>query len=1204
MIEPLDIFAAPLDAINLIEASAGTGKTYAIAGLYLRLLVERGYSAGDILVVTYTRAATEELKERIHNRLLQARQVFQQQSAGDPFYRKMLACYPDRQRAIRRLNRAILAFDQAAIFTIHGFCQRVLNDSAFASGLPLAANLLADDAELLQAIVEDYWRRRFYDIPARWANYVVNEKLDPGGLRQRLRPHLNKPYLQLAELAPGETLDCLEPAFEKAFQEVRRIWLAERDTIVGLLLDHQGLNKKSYTSDKIQQWALRLEAWFEQEDRPDCKAPEAFEYFTATRLKKALNKGHSEPVHPFFVAGDGLKTVADRLQGCLDGYLLRLQQELLLYCNHELPRRKRQLQVQSYDDLLLNLHNALDDQGQGERLAGIIRERFKAALIDEFQDTDPTQYAIFQTIYGGSGQPVFLVGDPKQAIYSFRGADIFAYLRARQDAAQAHTLAVNWRSDPGLIAAVNALFGGQSLPFLLEQIPFQAVTPAGKTASRLVADDGDDAPFRWWFVTGPKEDGADTSKRRQSRDRRQDKQVIRPRIAMATAGRIARLLTLAQRGQAYLTEGERRRPLTGGDIAVLVRDRHQSQEIRAALLEAGVPSVQHSRDSVFVTDEVVELERVLQAIAVPRQEERVRAALLTDLFGIAGDELYRLMQREQEWENVLFEFNDYHERWRDQGFIQMFRALLSRRDGYRRLLGFRDGERRLTNMLHLAELLQAASLQQRLGMTGLLKWLAEQRQADIVEDDARQLRLESDAELVKIVTVHKSKGLEYPIVFCPFLWDGKLTMESAKTRIFSFHDPEDEFRAVLDMGSERQEERRPHAVREELAENLRLTYVALTRAKHRCYTVWGALKDNEKSALAWLLYRPSVKDPHDDAITANRNYVKQLNDQGLLQPLQALVEKSAGTIHIAPLPLEKEAAYHPDSGQTPLLAARQFTGQIRAGRRFASFTALQERHELESPDYDAVLESPLLDSAERSIFTFPQGARAGRCLHAIFEAIDFTWSEQAIAVTVAEQLRKYGFEEDWSDVIALMVEQALRTPLDAAGQLKLAKISRRLTELEFMYPFEQLDMQPLRRLLQEFGVAMNAAPDAQDFRLRRGFMRGFIDLVFEHENRFYLVDYKSNWLGPTLDDYRPDKLAAAMTAGGYHLQYLIYTVALHRYLRWRLPGYDYQRCFGGVRYLFLRGMRPERGMDSGVFAERPQWELVETLDGYLNGKWN
>ncbi len=1187
MSDPLNIFEAPLGAINLIEASAGTGKTYAITGLYLRLLVERGYRAGDILVVTYTRAATEELKERIHKRLLESRQVFQQETGSDPFYREMLQRYPDRRQAIRRLNKAILAFDEAAIFTIHGFCQRVLSDAAFASGMPLTTAILADDSMVLQEIVEDFWRRRCHGIPPRWANHLIDAGIDPAKLRAGIQPHLNKPYLRIAALPDLEDFATLEPPFETAFRKVRHLWLAHREAVQDLLLNNTCLNRNTYNAGMVN-WFTDLSAYFEEDEHPSPDYPDKFVNFTTSVLAKKVNKNKTAPQHPLFDACEELRLVADRLRGALDHYLLKLRQDLLLYCNQELPLRKRRLQVQSYDDLLLNLQSALADPRQGALLAENVRQRFAAALIDEFQDTDPTQYGIFQSIYQDSGQPVFLVGDPKQAIYSFRGADIFAYLRARQHAGKEHTLVTNWRSDPGLIQAVNTLFSHRPQPFLLEQIPFQQVEAAGKERPYLVAGDDAQAPLCFWFVN------------RREDDKPQNKTDINPRLAQAVAGRIATLLDLAQQDKAYIAESGRQQPLSGGDIAVLVRDHFQARLVRKALLELGVPSVQHSQDSVFESWEAQELEWVLRAVATPQQEALVRAALLTDLCGVSADALQRLMQQERDWENILFEFNDYHECWRDQGFIQMFRLLLTRRDGYRRLLSFRDGERRLTNVLHLGELLQAAGMKERLGMTGLLKWLAEQRQAEVLEDEARQLRLESDAELVKIVTIHKSKGLEYPIVFCPFLGQGKLRSASEETIVF--HDPDNEFQAVLDLGSEHQDERRPQALREELAEDLRLTYVALTRAKYRCYVVWGAIRDAEQSALAWLLYRPPVSDPNKDPIEANRDYVTTvMKGEGLQAGLLKLAGESAGAIQVSPLPLEPVAPYRPDASQ-PELQARQFTGQVRAGRRFTSFTALYERRGVELPDYDAEPERVQEETDERSIFTFPRGARTGRCLHAIFEALDFTWDSQAITQTVAEQLQRFGFEQDWTDVISLTVEQVLHTPLDAGGQLRLARIgrARRLDEMDFIYPFERLEVERLKKLLRSYGEGRQELLESLDFRLLPGFMRGFIDLIFEHQGKFYLADYKSNWLGPTLEDYRPEKLNEAMTAGSYYLQYLIYTMALHRYLRWRLPDYDYERHFGGVRYLFLRGMRAEQGLRCGVFADRPARELIEKLDRYLS----
>jgi exodeoxyribonuclease V beta subunit len=1198
--QPLDIFQVPLNTINLIEASAGTGKTYAIAGLYVRLVVEQGYGVGDILVVTFTRAATEELKERIRNRLFEVRQAFQAGCSSDTFCHMLLARCTDKGAAIhkdiaiRRLNNALMAFDEAAIFTIHGFCQRVLTDTAFASGMPFDTEILADQSTLLKEIVEDFWRCHSYQVSPRWAYRIIDTRLAPTELQLSIQSYLGKPYLKIAELAQLKDFAAIEKTFATAFAGACELWLSQREEVIGLLLQarEQCLNKITYHKN-MENWFVELDEYFAQDALANPRCPNKFENFTTATLRAKTKKGQSAPVHTFFDACETLHKAVIALEEGFERSLQRLRYELFNHCNHELRRRKRELQIQSYDDLLGQLREALDHPQRGVRLAEQVRQRFSAALIDEFQDTDPVQYDIFNAIYKNTGQPVFLVGDPKQAIYSFRGADIFAYLQARQQAAAEYTLAVNWRSDPALIAAINGLFQRRPDAFLLQQIPFQAVQPAVRARSVLhLTDATSQGPLQLWFM-GRTQDG---------KPRQHYKKEASQQIAKATAAEIARLLNLSTQGQAYIedTSGHREN-LQGGHIAVLVRDRWQALLVRDALLDLGVSSVQHSRDSVFVTQEAQDLERVLRAIATVRSEGLIKAALLTELLGVSGNELQSFLQVEADWEKLLIEFADYHESWRTQGFIRMFRRLLIRRDIYRRLLSFRDGERRLTNLLHLGELLQAANLDQRLGMVGLVKWLAEQRQTPNGEDEDQQLRLESDAELVQIVTVHKSKGLEYPVVFCPFLWDTKGL--SKRQNILTFHDPDDDFRAVLDFGSPQQQEWRRHADRETLAEDLRLAYVALTRAKYRCYMVWGAIKEAEKSALAWLLHAvPTPTDVCVDALEAHWEYVKNLTDAALAKDLADLVVATDKQIDCHPLPDYTPATYQAIEGKTPMLAARQFQGQVRVGRCFTSFTALYERRSSELPDYDATLEHMSCDVDQaRSVFTFPRGARAGRCLHAILEQIDFRCSTTVLEEKVQQQLLGFGFASEWTNTITAMLEAVLHTPLDESGRLTLAQVERsqRLTELEFLFPFKHLQVEHLRRLVETHSEHGKEQLAALDFRLLEGFMRGFIDLVVHFQGRFYVVDYKSNWLGPDLQDYQPEYLDNAMTAGCYHLQYLIYSVAVHRYLTWRLPDYDYNRHFGGVRYLFLRGMRPELGLKCGQFADRPPWPLIRTLDRYL-----
>jgi exodeoxyribonuclease V beta subunit len=1043
-------------------------------------------------------------------------------------------------------------------------------------------------------IVEDFWRRQLFDAPRLIANQVIANKLCPDKLQREIQSMLGKPYLAVSGASSIEELAGAEPAFLEAFDAARGLWSGGREEVAERLQQSDALNGNRYRKNSIPRWLHSMDEYLGQEEIFKPKPFDKFYKFTTAELNDSTKGGRQAPEHPFFHACDRLHQAAGRLQTYFERYFQILRYRLFSYCNEELPKRKRRQQVQSYDDLLLNLRHGLRTEAQGSELAQSIRERYRAALVDEFQDTDPVQYDIFQSVYHGSNQPVFLVGDPKQAVYSFRGADIFAYLRAKRDAGEELTLATNWRSDPGLVEALNALFSDNPAPFLLDRIPFHPVAPADREHPRLVATDDGDAPFRVWFI-GCGENG-----------KVRNKGEAHELSARATAGRIARLLNRAEQGKAYLERDGRRTPLSGGDIAVLVRSHRQAGLVRRALLAFGVPSVQQSRDSVFVTPEAVELERVLLAIASPRREDGVRAALLTDIFGLSGADLEALLGDERAWEAVLLEYSDYHQLWREQGFIRMFRALLVRREVYGRLLGFGDGERRMTNLLHLAELLQEAGVNERLGMEGLIHWLAVQRSHPAADEERQQLRLESDADRVQVVTIHKSKGLEYPIVFCPFLWDGKLWSE--KEEIVAFHDPQDGDRPVLDLGSADIDRHRLYAAREELAENLRLAYVALTRAKYRCYMVWGAIKDAASSAPAWLLYRPPVVAINADPVQAQQDLIGGLNEPGWRAGVERLAARAGGAVQLSTLVDLDGESYRPASHDERSLAARVFAGQARPGWHFTSFTALQERHGAELPDRDAGfrIDDAVGSEGEPSIFTFPQGARAGTCLHAIFEQLDFTRDGDQLERLVEDTLPKYGFELSWTPIVSAMVRRVLRAPLDACGRLTLGGVawSQRLTELEFMYRFDALEADSLGRVLAEAGGDWARRLETPDFRPRdAGFMRGFIDLVFTAGEQVFLLDYKSNWLGPTPDHYRLEALERAMTAGGYHLQYLIYTVALHRYLRWRRPDYDYQRDFGGVLYLFLRGMGPDHP-GRGVYATRPPEGLITALDRYLGDREN
>ena len=1184
-----DPVTVPLTGINLIEANAGTGKTWAITALYVRLLLEAGRAVDSILVVTFTEAATGELRDRIRKRLSDTREAFERGAAAsdDTLARALLERTADRDDARLKLVAALRDFDQAPIYTIHAFCQRVLGDRAFDSGMPFRTEIVPDQSAIMREIVEDFWRREVHDATPLFTRYLASKRLGPDALlNDDVERALGKPYLEIRKPDEIEHVGDVEAAFESAREGAREIWLAEREAIGRALTDSTSLNGNSYKKSSMPDWLDEMRAYLAPE-LPQLELCKCFDKFTSQSLRKATNRNGKTPAHPFFEACEALKAAHAALLEALRRRLVSLRIRLIDYCTAELATRKEARRLQSYDDLLLNLARALEGD-DGAALAAVLRERYSAALIDEFQDTDPLQYGIFRRIYGGSECPVFLVGDPKQAIYSFRGADVYTYIGARADAKATHTLDVNWRSTGPLLSAVNRIFEHAPNPFAIDEIGFKPSHAAPGNRGRLVIDGDADVPFRIWRAES--EDGKAITKGVASGTARD-----------ATVTEIVRLLDLSDRGAARIEDANGVRKLCGGDIAVLVRSHRQGAAVREALARLGVASVQRGSASVFSTREAEELERILAAIAEPGREVLIGAALATETMGYTGEEVHALRTDERRWEEMVESFREAHREWHESGFVRMLRAFSKRHEILVKLLAFRDGERRATNLLHLAELLHRDA--ERHGIGGLLAWLAAKRRSPEESNEAELLRLESDENLVKILTVHVAKGLEFPLVFCPFLWDGNL--RSAKSDVIRFHDPAQGRRAVIDFGSKGLDASRQQAMLEEHTENLGLLYVALTRARYRCWMVWGNIKDAPTSAPAWLLHR-------DVSSLATGGDAIAITSETLRADLERIAEGSEGTIEVSAPPRATAARLPPARLEDAQPAARAFDRALRDTRWVTSFTSLTQGRTIEAPDHDAGDRDALSPedvpapqpgaAAGRNVYTFPRGAQAGTCLHAIFEQVDFEHLDRAALERVtSKELAAHGFDTVWLKTIADMVQSVVDTPLDESGMtLGAVSRARRLDELEFYYPIGALSDTGLRRILLTGGFPddIRERIGSLAFRPTQGYMRGFIDLVFEHAGRYYLADYKSNWLGATPEAYLPPALARAMGREAYYLQYLVYCVALHRYLGARVPGYRYDSHFGGVRYLFVRGMRPATGA-CGVYSDKPAEALIEALDAYL-----
>ena len=1195
--KPFDSINTPLQGYNIIEASAGTGKTHAIADLFLRLILEKKLPISEILVVTFTEAATEELRDRIRKRLkktFDALIAAQDFDAGDALLAHLIAGYRGNQLMITSLRTALQDFDEAAIYTIHGFCQRMLREKPFESNSLFDTELITDQSGLLQEVVDDFWRRNFYTASPHFMQYAIHKKCNPDMFLQLIRQRSIDPGLAVIPALERPDIDRAQNALQEAYERLRSSWQTARSEVETILLTSTALSRTRYKTDSIESLLLEMDRYLNAGLLfPLCSK---YEKFTASYIAAAVRKGCAAPQHGFFDACETFAALHSEVYAAFAQHLLFLKRTLLEQVDTELKKKKHERNIRSFDDLLKDMHRALT-QGDGS-LARAVRNKFRAALIDEFQDTDPVQYDIFKTIFGFGDHSLFMIGDPKQAIYSFRGADIYTYMKAAASVEDDldFTLTTNWRSDAGLITAINTIFSRPQEPFVFSQIQFNEITPADNNKQEPLVLSGPAEPaLHIWFID---------QKFADSKNDIITKGAAEPLIARAVAAEIVRLCVLGQQGTAQLGS----RALCPGDIAVLVRKNKQARMVQEELKLVSVPSVLYGAESIYLSREAEEVERVITAVAEPGNETKIKAALATDMCGLSASDLHALANDETAWETRLVQFHQYHEQWAQHGFIRMFRQLIKEEGVRRRLLAYRDGERRMTNLLHCAEVLHRAETENALGMEGLITWFGK-KLSDENSTEEDQIRLETDENAVKLITIHRSKGLEYPVVFCPFAWDSA----TIKDDQFSFHDPTEDYRLTLDLGTG-VEENRICAATEELAENVRLLYVALTRAKNRCYLVWGKINGTETAAPAYLFHQPATFSSENIVSELGRR-VRGLSYDEMLGEVIAL-QKNTSSIAVSPLPQLSQETYAPPEASADVLECRQFNATIEQDWRIASYSSLiaATGYRAEGPDYDRVydlnaLQQKAPDSAD--IFSFPRGAQAGSCIHEIFEQIDFSLADAAPArQIIGDKLGRYGFEMRWQDTLWKMVQQVLSMPLERdQHDFKLKNISaqERRHELEFYFPLELITSAGFAHILSSAGMYGKADDFAQrmqqlEFSPVRGFMRGFIDMVFCCEDKYFLLDWKSNYLGNSPEDYAHGALRKAMIDHYYVLQYHLYAVALHRYLALRCPAYHYERHFGGVYYIFVRGINSAYGPEYGIYRDRPAEALVAALSDYLDGK--
>ncbi|MCO7597123.1 MULTISPECIES: exodeoxyribonuclease V subunit beta [Pseudomonas] len=1199
----------PLHGSQLIEASAGTGKTFTISALYLRLILGHGGEQGfarellppQILVVTFTDAATKELRERIRARLAEAARFFRGELAeADPLLEQLRDDYPSEHwpRCASRLEIAVQWMDEAAVSTIHGWCQRMLREHAFDSGSLFTQSLETDHSELLGQVMRDYWRRFCYGMHGEALAWVRRHWGSPDALLPRIRPLFGR----VREEQGDESLQGLiEAALRQRAEQLCQLkapwgqWADELQRICREAVAAKQVDGRKMQARYFDPWFDKLRAWAADGQEAQLELGTGFTRLTPAGLAEVWKSGEP-PEHPALHA---MENLSQQLQG-LASPDARLLEHAAAWVSARFEVEKRRRAEMGFDDMLLRLEHALASEA-GERLAGLIREQFPVALIDEFQDTDPIQYGIFERIYRISeNRPetgLFMIGDPKQAIYAFRGADIFTYLAARRATAdRLHSLDTNYRSSQAMVAAVNRMFlqaearGEGRGAFLFREaqgnpLPFVEVRAKGRSEQFLVQGQPC-AALQCWLLESD-EPVAST--------------LYRQRLAASCASHIVGLLNGGQQGHAGFADGTGAlRPCLPSDIAILVRDGREAQLIRAELAARDVRSVYLSdKDSVFAAQEAHDLLAWLKACAEPDSERQLKAALASLTLDLPLAELERLNQDERVWEAWVMRFRLYRDTWQRQGVLPMLRRLLHDFQLPRTLMGRSDGERVLTNLLHLAELLQQAAGELD-GEQALIRHLAEHLASAGHAGEEQILRLESDEQLVKVVTIHKSKGLEYPLVYLPFICTSK-PVDGQRLPLV-WHDSDGQAHLTLTPDDEQV----ARADDERLAEDLRLLYVALTRAQHACWLGVADLKrGNQKisqlhrSALGYLL-GGGLPLPASSQLA------------GWLQAVQQGCPEMA----CIALPEADEQHYRAPHDERELLPARKPRRPAAEHWWIASYSALRVGDQTlgaDSSQAQQLLDDEQVDAqllrevpAEGGdIHRFPRGPNPGTFLHGLLEwagregFAEVSGKPELITRTVGQRCNR----RDWTGWIPALdqwLRQLLAQPLPLQPEgpsLTLAGLRQYQVEMEFWFASHQVDAVRLDRLVARQTHGGAARPAAQPTQLN-GMFKGFIDLVFELDGRYYVTDYKSNWLGPDTASYNALAMEQTILEHRYDLQYVLYLLALHRQLRARLPDYDYDRHVGGALFIFLRGADSS---GHGLYFTKPPRTLIEALDALFRG---
>lgn len=1174
--QQLNPITIPLYGEILIEASAGTGKTHTISILYLRLLL--GLRKGkniplkveEILVVTFTEAATLELKNRINSHIHELRMACIRGITNNPQLMILLNQIDHVKKAANLLLTAELHLDTAAIFTIHSFCQRMLYIHMIECGMMFHHQIIEDDYFLYQQIIIDFWKSNISKLPIDIAQIVLQEWSSPTYLLKSLLPWLKGELPQLkSQLFENLTV---EQYHNKMLDRIRL--LKTQWSLVDLpLKDFISLSKNRYQNTNILlQWMHKISLWSKEETQ-NYLFPKEIQKFNQEIFKSNILS--NELILNFPI----LKSLEDFLSNppSLREWLIT---KALLEI-HTTIRNKNRNKL-GFDDLIHLLDEALQEPSIGPSLVKRIRSRYPIALIDEFQDTDSLQYRIYKTIYQGHcDNALILIGDPKQAIYSFRGADIFSYINAKATINNYYTLNTNWRSSSNMVASINQLFMRKKHPFIFPEITFIPVKSASQNSQLFFnIDNKPQTALRFCLQS---ESCVSFSEYQQFMGR-------------YCAIQIKKWIIAGQNNHAHLINGKSIRQITPADIVVLVRNQHEATIIQNALNNLNIESIYHSsRENIFSTIEAREILYLLKAILMTNNKSPIlRTALATSLFGFDAKTIDLILNNQDDYNNFFHKFLSYRKIWLQYGVMPMLYELMISNQIYEKLLRNHD-ERRLIDLLYLSELLQKASFQLE-NEYALIRWLELQITQSNNHTIPQRLNLESNNNTIHIVSIHKSKGLQYPVVWLPFISLFRQTTDVL------YHD-RITLRKILDLHHNKIT--KPLADEERLAEDLRILYVALTRSIWHCSIgIAPIIKGNKKperqndlhlSAIGYLIQKA----------TSHNNTKKFIND---LKEIQSQDIEIVYTTHHNIIPPEEDVIIR-SAHSSPRMKKMSVINLNRASVnniiynqnsvKFNTSTITSNLKEL-FPEFEVEEEEVMLDNFQTTLsmspHTFPRGITSCIFLHELFNIMDFAHPQKGTLLET--HLNKYGLNISWKPILNEWLNNILNVDLN--HNINLRQIKKHQQKKQWMFNFKvptDFKINKLHEIIKSYYNTISH-PSFILNKFQDNLFKGCIDLIFQFNKKYYLVNYKTIWLGNNHFAYDNQSLEKFIQFYNYDWQYILYTLGFHRYLKkYFSSDYNYNLHFGGVYCLFLRGINREQSR--GIWKIRPNEKLIKTLDQFF-----